>query len=76
METMTQLVKLMVDKPEDVSVEAVSQPNGILLKLSVSSFDVGKIVGKEGRTARSLRVILSAMSKTAKQNITLDIAAD
>jgi predicted RNA-binding protein YlqC (UPF0109 family) len=41
----------MVDKPEDVSVEAVLGPNGILLKLSASSFDVGKIVGKEGRTA-------------------------
>jgi predicted RNA-binding protein YlqC (UPF0109 family) len=67
------LVKLMVDKPDEVSIVVTATPSGVMYRLAVASTDTGKLIGKQGRTARSLRVVLSAMAMTAKVNIDLDI---
>ena len=72
-EAVTTIVKLMVDKPEDVSVEIVTVPGGMALRYLVAPSDVGKLIGAQGRNARSLRVIVGAIGMGAKLRISLDI---
>ena len=72
-DAVTNIVKLMVDKPEDVSVEVVPMPGGMVLRYSVAPGDIGKLIGAQGRHARSLRVIVAAIGKGAKLRISLDI---
>jgi uncharacterized protein len=66
-------LKLMVDSPENVIVECSPLEDGASLRITVASADLGKIIGKQGRTARSLRVLASAMGMAAKLRISLDI---
>lgn len=66
-------VRLLVDSPNDVSVECSMIEGGASLRITVGSTDLGKIIGKQGRTARALRVLASAMGMAAKQHISLDI---
>jgi hypothetical protein len=73
-DAVTNIVKLMVDKPDDVSVEVVPMPDGMVLRYSVAPGDIGKLIGAQGRNARSLRVIVAAIGKGAKLRISLDIA--
>jgi predicted RNA-binding protein YlqC (UPF0109 family) len=72
-EAVTTIVKLMVDKPDDVSVEVVPVPDGMVLRYSVAPTDIGKLIGAQGRNARSLRVIVAAIGMGAKLRISLDI---
>jgi predicted RNA-binding protein YlqC (UPF0109 family) len=72
-DVITSLIKLMVDRPEGVAVECVSLDEGSCLRISVDPTDIGKVIGKQGRTARSLRVLVAAMGMAAKQRIGLDI---
>ena len=72
-DAVTNIVKLMVDKPEDVSVEVVPMPDGMVLRYSVAHCDIGKLIGAQGRNARSLRVIVAAIGMGAKLRINLDI---
>jgi len=72
-EVVTALIKLLVDHPEGVRVENVALDEGSCLRISVDPTDIGKIIGKQGRTARSLRVLVAAMGMTTKQRIGLDI---
>ena len=72
-EAVTNIVKLMVDKPDDVSVEVVPVPGGMVLRYAVAPSDIGKLIGAQGRNARSLRVIVAAIGMGAKQRISLDI---
>jgi len=67
------VVRLIVDKPEEVAIEIVKQERDVHLRLSISPDDVGKVVGKQGRTVRSLRTLLAAMSKTRGQAMSLEI---
>lgn len=72
-EAVRTLIKLMVDRPEDVTVECLPIDSGASLRVSVDPSDIGKIIGRQGRTARSLRVIVAAMGMATKQRIGLDI---
>ena len=72
-EAVTNIVKLMVDKPDDVSVELVTVSGGMILRYSVARSDIGKLIGAQGRNARSLRVIVAAIGMGAKLQISLDI---
>ena len=72
-EAITNIVMLMVDKPDDVSVEVVTVPGGVVLRYSVAPSDIGKLIGAQGRNAKSLRVIAGAIGMGAKLRITLDI---
>lgn len=73
-DAITTLIKLMVDHPEGVAVESVPASGGLTLRVSVDADDIGKVIGKQGRTARSLRVIVTAMGMASKQRISLDIS--
>jgi predicted RNA-binding protein YlqC (UPF0109 family) len=72
-EAVTSLIKLMVDHPADVVVEYVPIDEEASLRISVAPDDVGKVIGRQGRTARSLRVLVAAMGMASKQRISLDI---
>ncbi len=66
----------LVDSTESVTVEALDDGEGTLLRLRVAPTDVGKVIGKQGRTARSIRTILSAASMKLKHRFALDIVED
>ena len=75
-ELMTQIARALVDHPDDVSVEAVEGDEGdeaTVLEMRVAPDDVGKVIGKQGRTARSLRTILGAASMKLHHRFALDI---
>ena len=75
-ELMTQIARALVDHPEEVSVEAVEGDEGddtTVLEMRVAPDDVGKVIGKQGRTARSVRTILGAVGMKLRHRYTLDI---
>lgn len=68
-----EIAKALVDEPEAVRLDVLSEGGATVLRLQVSSRDLGKVIGKQGRTARSLRTILDAASMKLKQRFSLDI---
>lgn len=66
----------LVDQPDSVSVQVVQEPNSTVLRLRVAPSDIGKVIGKQGRTARSIRTILSAASMKMQHRFSLDILED
>jgi len=70
------VVKFLVEHPEQVSVEEVKQSGGIVLNLRVAQKDVGKVIGKQGRTVRSLRTLLDAAASKLNTRCTLEIIED
>jgi predicted RNA-binding protein YlqC (UPF0109 family) len=65
--------RALVDEPEAVRVEVSTVGDSTALRLFVSPNDIGKVIGKQGRTARSLRTILSAASMKLHHRFSLDI---
>lgn len=76
-ETIKQLVEIMaralVDKPEAVEVTEVEGEQTTVVELKVAKEDLGKVIGKEGRTARALRTILGAASTKLRRRSVLEI---
>ncbi|MGC2322866.1 MAG: KH domain-containing protein, partial [Terriglobales bacterium] len=67
------IAKALVDDPEQVVVHSVAGEQLTVLELSVASNDLGKVIGKQGRTARCIRTILGAASMKLKKRYTLEI---
>lgn len=67
------VAKALVDFPNDVSVQVIAEPDSTILHLKVAPDDLGKVIGKQGRTARSIRTILGAASMKAQHRFSLDI---
>ena len=67
------IVKALVDNPDQVSVEVVEGNQMTVLELRVNAEDLGKIIGKQGRTVRSLRTIVSAAGMKMEKHFTLEI---
>jgi len=59
------LVRELVDDPEAVRVEQVDDDRGVLLTLRVAQDDMGKVIGRGGRTARALRIVMKAAGMRA-----------
>ncbi|MFT4113388.1 KH domain-containing protein [Silvibacterium sp.] len=72
-ELVTEIARALVDEPAAVIVEAVEREESTVLRLRVAPSDVGKVIGKQGRTARSMRTILGAVSMKHHHRYTLDI---
>ena len=72
-ELVREIAKALVDEPDAVEVETVSRDENTVLRLRVAPNDVGKVIGKQGRTARSVRTILGAVSMKVHHRYTLDI---
>jgi len=68
-----QIAKALVDEPEQVSVQVVEGGQVTVLELRVGPNDLGKVIGKQGRTARSLRTILGAAGMKLHKRFTLEI---
>jgi len=67
------IAKALVDKPAEVSVNEVVGENTTVLELKVAKDDLGKIIGKQGRTARSIRTVLNGASTKLKKRTVLEI---
>ena len=72
-ELVREIVRALVDEPAAVEVESVERGDNTLLELRVAPQDVGKVIGKQGRTARSVRTVLGAVSVKLHHRYTLDI---
>jgi uncharacterized protein len=67
------IAKALVDIPEEVSVREVQGEQVTVLELKVAPSDLGKVIGKQGRTARSIRTILGAAGMKLNRRFTLEI---
>ena len=67
------IAQALVDNPDEVSVSEVEGNQTSVLELSVANEDLGKVIGKQGRTARAMRTILSAASAKIKKRTVLEI---
>ncbi len=68
-----QMAKALVDKPEDVAVTEVVGERNTVYELRVDTSDLGKVIGKQGKTARSMRTILSAAGTKLGKRCVLEI---
>ena len=67
------IAKALVDKPEEVVVTEIKGSQTAVIELKVAKDDLGKVIGKQGRTARALRTILGAASTKIKKRSVLEI---
>jgi predicted RNA-binding protein YlqC (UPF0109 family) len=67
------IAQTLVDHPESVEVHEVQEGDTQVLELVVAKDDLGKVIGKQGRTARALRTILSAASTKIRRRAVLEI---
>jgi predicted RNA-binding protein YlqC (UPF0109 family) len=67
------IAQALVDNPDQVSVAEVEGNQTSVLELKVAKEDLGKVIGKQGRTARAMRTILSAASAKVKKRTVLEI---
>ena len=72
-ELVREIARALVDEPAAVEVESVDREEDTVLQLRVAPQDVGKVIGKQGRTARSVRTILGAVSMKQHHRYALDI---
>lgn len=69
----TTIAKALVDEPDEVEVNEVTDGNGSTLELRVAKSDIGKVIGKDGRTAQSIRAVLAAAAQKGGRRVQLDI---
>lgn len=67
------IAKALVDCPDDVAVAESGNEQAVVIELKVAKTDLGKVIGRQGRTAKAMRTILSAASTKAKKRMALEI---
>jgi predicted RNA-binding protein YlqC (UPF0109 family) len=72
-ELIVYIAKALVDKPEEVTVTEIEGEQTSVIELKVAKEDLGKVIGKQGRTARAMRTILSAASTKINKRSVLEI---
>jgi predicted RNA-binding protein YlqC (UPF0109 family) len=72
-ELIEMIAKALVDSPDEVSVHAIEGEQSTVLELKVAPDDLGKVIGKQGRTARAIRTILGAAGMKLRRRFTLEI---
>ena len=72
-ELVTDIAKALVDHPEQVQVNSIEGEQVTVLELRVAPDDLGKVIGRQGRTAKSIRTILGAAGMKMKKRLTLEI---
>jgi hypothetical protein len=68
-----EVTKALVDHPEQVQVDAADEGDTLVLELSVAENDLGRVIGRSGRTARALRALLTAAGTKAGRRCALEI---
>jgi hypothetical protein len=69
----TEIVKALVDHPEEVSVSEVGGSHTTVLEVRVAKTDMGKVIGKQGRTAQAIRAIMSAVAGKSRKRYIMEI---
>ena len=69
----SEIVKALVDQPEEVSVNEIGGSHTTVLEVSVAKTDMGKVIGKKGRTAQAIRTIVSAAAGKTRKRYLLEI---
>ena len=73
-ELLEELAKRLVDRPEDVKVEAFDEDDGtVVLELTVAEEDYGRVIGRGGRTANALRTVVKAAAVRENRRVLVDI---
>jgi uncharacterized protein len=72
-ELVTDIAKALVDHPEQVQVNSIEGEQVTVLELRVAQDDLGKVIGRQGRTAKSIRTLLGAAGMKLKKRFTLEI---
>lgn len=72
-ELVTYIARALVDNPDQVQVSEIEGNQTSVLELKVAKEDLGKVIGKQGRTARAMRAILNAASAKVKKRTVLEI---
>ncbi len=67
------MVKALVDRPEEVVVNEIAGEQAVIYEIKVADQDIGKVIGKQGRTANALRVIVKAASSKIGKNASVQI---
>ena len=67
------IIKHLVDKPDEIQVKEVDGERTVIFELHVGDGDIGKVIGKGGKTARSIRILLSAASAKQGKRAVLEI---
>ncbi|HVO58514.1 MAG TPA: KH domain-containing protein [Dongiaceae bacterium] len=67
------IARALVDHPEDVKVASVEGPQATVLELRVHPEDLGKVIGRQGRTAKAMRTLLGASGMKLHKRFTLEI---
>ena len=67
------IVQGLVDRPEEVRISEHAKDSAMVLELRVARTDIGKVIGKDGRTAQSIRTVLSAAGARDQRKVHLDI---
>jgi predicted RNA-binding protein YlqC (UPF0109 family) len=75
-ELVEHIARALVDHPEDVQVSVVEGPQSAVLELRVHAEDLGKVIGKQGRTAKAIRTLLAASGMKLRKRYTLEIIED
>jgi predicted RNA-binding protein YlqC (UPF0109 family) len=72
-ELIEKMAKALVDKPDEVAVNEIDGEKTTVYELKVASSDLGKVIGKQGKTARAMRTILSASGTKIGKRCVLEI---
>ncbi len=75
-EFILEIAKRLVDNPDEVDVSFIEGKSTAIIELRVAKEDVGKVIGKSGRTANALRILLSAVASRHGQKVVLEIIED
>lgn len=67
------MARALVDNPDQVQVEEIPTQRGTVIQLTVARDDIGKVIGKDGRTAQAIRTVLNAALNRSGRRIQLDI---
>ena len=72
-ELITVMAKALVDKPDEVEIREIEGDVTTILELKVAKDDLGKVIGKQGKTAHAMRAILNATATKLKKRAVLEI---
>jgi uncharacterized protein len=70
------IARALVDHPDDVKVETVDGPQATIVELRVHREDLGKVIGRQGRTAKAMRTLLGASGMKVHKRFTLEIVEE
>ena len=72
-ELLLYVAKNLVDDPEAVTVNEISDEDGTVLELHVASADMGKVIGRQGRIAKEIRTIVKTVAQRSGEKVTVEI---